>query len=647
MEDNYIANLSVNDCPGIITNELAVGLHGFKYDMWVVGGQQFGPCIDFVLNDGRFDHMKILHLAGAQASARVAIAFPGIHEVRFLQGMLCAQASETQVVGYVTSFPFSNTIISRTLSAFVLGAKYVNPDIRVVLGLTESFFSPVAETKATEKLIAAGADCIAQQQNDLTVHHVTSQRKIWSIGYITDSRFFIDESVLSSINAIWEPLILQAALSVINDSWVSDLRLEAGYSVGSVELTGYSTDQKFDGSWRTRIDEIIPSFQNGSLNIFCTPLFDDPQWIVNSSNNNSNSTYKANDGNICLTERGLSDMRGVIRDAQILVHYNDTNSPYVVIWVKWTSPGAIILCVITGILIIASLLSMFDVLYNRDTPVYRAASPMFCMLILAGITIACIAPFLWIGYRTKYNCMAPWWVLGIGFALIFSCLLAKNWRIWRIFSSGHFRVVAIMNSQLLYRWVGIIVFFELIILILWTILDPQRPASSQAPELKFDEVQLICTSKSGKTIGLGVFLAYNVLLLFPLALISYWTRVAKEEYRETRAIAMIVFSSVIICLISIAIVAATPHNYTIFFYLAGYSTWLILTIVYTNLFLPKTWRVHFAHSGISEPNTNTGVSVLHSQTMLESVTSPSMRGRRRPSFTAPITADNSITANRL
>jgi len=613
LTSNYIANLSVPDCFRVVSAELLRGFSGRSYDLWVIGGQQYSDCVRSVDLDARFSGVALLQLSGVPSSGRVAVAIPGFHEARYLHGILCAEATKTKVVGYVTSVPFTNNAVSRGLSAFTVGVKSMDPSIKVVVGLTGSFLFPVAEEKATETLIKAGADCIAQHQNDLTVNSVSSDYGVYSLGYASDARFFGDENVLSSMEFTWDPLLLYVIRLLLNNTWMQNLTLTQGYSVGSVALTGYST--KVEKAWREPIDALIPAFVNESFNVFCTPHFNDPQWI-----DDPNRTYSPSPGVTCLTATGILDMTGIIRDAHVLVQYNDTHTPYIVIWIFWSSPGAIVLCLLCSVLIALSIASVFDVIWNRHSPVYRAASPLFCMLILSGIIIAAIGPIFWIGPRNKYNCMVPYWLIGVGYALIYSCLLAKNWRIWRIFSRGHFKIVAIMDMQLVTRWVAVIVGIEVLILIFWTVFDPQLPYQSSSTEIRYDQLQEMCVSKSRRTIGIGVYMAYNVALLIPVSIIAYWTRVAKDEYRETRAIASTVYMSFLLLLAVIATVIAIPNMYNIFFYLSAYGTWGLLAIVYYNIFIPKVWRAHVAKSSPMTSRSSAGaeLSTINSNNGLES-----------------------------
>lgn len=296
-------------CLEMVLSALTKKLNGLAYDLVIVGGTQFSPCINTIIeqHNDTFPALKFVHLASVSPSPRVAVAFPGFHEVRFLHGLLCGQATTSNVLGYVTAFADVNAGVARGLAAFVVGAKLVNPKVKVVGGMTGSFLDVVAETKATEAVIDAGADCIAQQQNDLTVNALAAAADKWSVGFVSDARFFDGERVITSMVFYWSPIVLELCYSILNNSWIENQNFVQGFSTGTVALTGYST--QMDISWRSIVDYYIPLLTNNSFNIFCETTFTDPkfQHLFN------NSTYaQVNDTGVrCLTEEGVAAILGI------------------------------------------------------------------------------------------------------------------------------------------------------------------------------------------------------------------------------------------------------------------------------------------------------------------------------------------------
>ena len=303
-------DVSDTECFQTASSALSEKFDGKEYDIMVVGGTQFTSCIARLLEVPEFSKLKIIHLASAVPGPRVAVAFPGFHEVRFLHGLLCGQATKSNVLGYVTAFADLNAGVARGLAAFIVGAKLVNPNITVVGGMTGSFLDVVAETKATEAVLDAGADCIAQHQNDLTVNGLASKAGKWSVGFVSDARFFEGELVISSMNFEWAPIISELCLRVLNDTWEPNMNFVQGFSTDTVSLTGYSTIMPV--GWRDIVDDYIPLLANGSFNIFCQTHFQDSHFA--HLFNNDSLTYldpHGSNGSKCLTEAGIAAIIGL------------------------------------------------------------------------------------------------------------------------------------------------------------------------------------------------------------------------------------------------------------------------------------------------------------------------------------------------
>ena len=539
-----------------------------------------------------FSTLHAFIASGGVPGPRVTTGAPAIEHGRFLHGIMCAKASKTGTIGFVASLPKSNGLISRGVNGFIVGAKLVNSNINIAVAISGAFLDVVAETVATEELIKKhNADCIAVAQNDLTPNTVASESNVYSVGYVTDTRYFTGgEYVLSSLLFKWENMIIPVMEQYLTDSWIPNYSLTGGLDMDVAVLSDPSTLAQ--ASWMEDFQTYERYLRNSSdpHQVFCTPHFTDPQYMT------ENNTYEASPEHTCLNAKGIRTMLGVINapGVSIAVEFNSTHTPYVRVWIPWKSAAAIAAVVLCSILIIAALAVSVDVIANNRRSTYRAASPQFCLLILSGVVIASVAPFFWIGEPTKYSCMARWWLMGIGYSLIFSCILAKNWRIWRIFKEGNLKVFAILNSELILQFVAVIVGLNILLLILWTVFDPQIPLGSTSINLKVNEIQVLCASKSGKSIGLTIFLVFHGCMLIPAAFISYITRSARGEYRESQAIFIVVYASILLFLVFVGVSVAIPKSYTVGFYMGAYGMWALIFVAFVPIFLPKLYTVHIA-----------------------------------------------------
>jgi len=101
--------------------------------------------------------------------------------------------------------------------------------------------------------------------------------------------------------------------------------------------------------------------------------------------------------------------------------------------VSYTSASSLVLIVLTVIVILMCLFVLVSFYLYQNTPVVKAASPLFCYLILTGLIIGASTVFLMAGRPSPVVCVLRPWFVAIALALVMGNLLVKTWRISRIF----------------------------------------------------------------------------------------------------------------------------------------------------------------------------------------------------------------------
>jgi hypothetical protein len=70
----------------------------------------------------------------------------------------------------------------------------------------------------------------------------------------------------------------------------------------------------------------------------------------------------------------------------------------------------------------------------RTNAVIKASSPLFCILILVGLSMAYLFVISFQSYPpTRASCAAEPVIGHLAFALVFGCLIVKTYRVARIF----------------------------------------------------------------------------------------------------------------------------------------------------------------------------------------------------------------------
>ncbi|MGH8572502.1 MAG: BMP family ABC transporter substrate-binding protein, partial [Gammaproteobacteria bacterium] len=129
----------------------------------------------------------------------ICTIYPEFEHGAFLAGALAGLTTETDHVGVVTAIdiPFQNL----QTEAFVLGARYVNPDVKVERVFTQSLTDPAKARAAADAQFSAGADIILSAVDDAIrgVYSAAAKHDGLVIAQYTDQYDDAPDVVLTSV----------------------------------------------------------------------------------------------------------------------------------------------------------------------------------------------------------------------------------------------------------------------------------------------------------------------------------------------------------------------------------------------------------------------------------------------------------------
>ncbi len=150
-------------------------------------------------------------------SDNVATFSARFYEGRVVQGLLAANLTETNKIGYIASFPIPEVI--RGINAFMLEAQKHNPDIEVEIIWNFSWFDPAKEAAAANTLIDNGADIIVQHTDSPAAMQIAEARGVRAFGQASDMSRFGPTAHLVSIIDDWDSYYIDAVGAVIDGTW--------------------------------------------------------------------------------------------------------------------------------------------------------------------------------------------------------------------------------------------------------------------------------------------------------------------------------------------------------------------------------------------------------------------------------------------
>ncbi|KAF9206222.1 hypothetical protein BGZ49_002822 [Haplosporangium sp. Z 27] len=255
---------------------------------------------------------------------------------------------------------------------------------------------------------------------------------------------------------------------------------------------------------------------------------------------------------------------------------------------RFASPIGLVIISVAGLSILFSLLTMMIVIVYRNAPVIKASSPLFCCLELCGFIFLYISTILSLDVPTATTCMARPLTLNVGFLLVVSNIVAKNFRIYRIFHNIYVTKRVIKDSHLL-RIVGSIMFGNLLIMLVWFVMTPPMLQQIVAPDFTS---YWVCDNVSGNSTPFFIVMfVYDAVLLLFATYLAYMNRNVSSNYNECRQIAFVVYNILLSgCLVMPTVFLPNDQFLTKFFL----STVVILfgtTFSLMFLFLPKLWEL--------------------------------------------------------
>lgn len=214
-----------------------------------------------------FPDTWFVHISGFKTRDNLSTVFGRMYQPRYLSGLVAGSKTESNTIGYVAAFPIPEVI--RGINAFTLGVREVNPDAEVRVVWTNTWFGPPEEKEAAEALLAEGADVIAQHQDTTEPQKAADEAGAYGIGYNSDMREFVGDSVLTSPVWNWGPKYIEITREVMNGTYETE-SYWGGMQENIVQLAPFSPEVPEDV--RDLVDERRQMIIDGEMDIFCGPV---------------------------------------------------------------------------------------------------------------------------------------------------------------------------------------------------------------------------------------------------------------------------------------------------------------------------------------------------------------------------------------
>jgi basic membrane protein A len=235
----------------------------------VVFATSFGYMDPMLKVAGQFPDIAFMHCSGFKMAENMGNYFGRIYQARYLSGMVAGAMTKSNTLGYVAAFPIPEVI--RGINAFTLGAQAMNPDVKVRVVWTKTWYDPATEKEAAKSLLDVGADVIAQHQDSPGPQEAAQEKGVYSVGYNSDMSAFAPQAHLTAPIWNWGPFYVESVEKVRNGTWKAEATWP-GLKEGIVDLApfGAMVPEDIQDKVLAKKEEI----KNGTAKVFTGPIMD-------------------------------------------------------------------------------------------------------------------------------------------------------------------------------------------------------------------------------------------------------------------------------------------------------------------------------------------------------------------------------------
>jgi basic membrane protein A len=193
--------------------------------------------------------------------------FGRAYQPKYLSGIIAGLLTKTGKIGYVTPWGEENSEVTCTLNAFALGVERVNPQARIYIKVTYSWFDPMGETAATRALIALGCDFISQDADSPAPQIEAEKAGVLSIGYNTDMSVDAPTAALTSVVYNWGVYYTALVQSVIDGTFTTTPYF-GSLKDGMVTLSPLNENIRYDREILPVLNEERRRIESGEFDVF-------------------------------------------------------------------------------------------------------------------------------------------------------------------------------------------------------------------------------------------------------------------------------------------------------------------------------------------------------------------------------------------
>ena len=223
----------------------------------------------------QFPKVTFEHATGYKRSKNLGTYVLRTYEGRYVSGVTAGLMTKTDTIGYIGSFPIPEVI--RDINATYMGAKSVNPNVKMKIVWVNSWYDPGKETDAANALIDQGVDVMLQHTDSPAPLIAAEKRGIRGIGQASDQSQFAPNAHIFSVRDDWAPYYIKTTQAVMDGTWKPQ-DFWGGLAAEMLSLA--SINDNLPADVRSKIDETYNAIKSGEFKPFTGPIKDNKGNLV-------------------------------------------------------------------------------------------------------------------------------------------------------------------------------------------------------------------------------------------------------------------------------------------------------------------------------------------------------------------------------
>lgn len=260
-----------------------------------------------------------------------------------------------------------------------------------------------------------------------------------------------------------------------------------------------------------------------------------------------------------------------------------------VIYPKWNDIASILFIILSFVCLILTLLTAIIYITFKENRLVKASGRELCFVILAGIALCFIVPFLFIAKPNDPVCYARNLVIGLALAMCYAPLFMKINRIYRIFTSARSSVARppLVTPRMQLLLTLALVSIQLMFTALWFIAKPVR-----AKETYYSEREELVLECRVDELSFSVNLCYVMVLMILCTAYAFKTRSFPKNFNESKYIGITMYITCGVWITFFPFYLNTKHSSTHIYLISGACV-VIGLVTLIGLFAQKVYIVFF------------------------------------------------------